>query len=780
MLKKIKRVLAVLSACIIASAPAASVHVRSEAGFAASYTLEDTYDRSYSPAEINADTKTYVTDKEALSAMTEYASDDRFTLFVNEETAVFAIEDKLGGHIWWSGYYNTDPGDSIKLSRRNSVISINVLSTESNTVESAVRSYDTGVDKRCERLADGAKLIFGYRKYGIEVPLEIRLGSDGSFSASVEPGEIRENRTDTDPRTGESGYRILGINILGNMGAAGYGEEGMIIVPDGSGAVIEYNNGSGFGDANTFSADVYGSDAAVGKLYAGDVTKRVTLPVMASLNRTKGAGLVMTAVSGDTCASEHAMVTGQNVTDLNTCWFGFTLRTRDSYYMGSGNAALTVCEPGPIRTGRLEVNYRPVYGEELSYTDAAAVCRDHLINDLGVAKKTVPGEAPFYLTLMGGTLKTQSVFGFPADLKTAATGYRGALGIIKRLEDGGIGEFRIIYEDFSDSGINNEVASGFECSSLLGGNDGYAELSGYITERGYKLFPDCEMMFFDRSGSGYSFTLNSSKQVTKAYATQSRFDLAYGTPSKLKNSGTILSPRYFPDIFDRLASSFSGAGQTGISVGSSAKELYSDFSRTNNSGREYILREDTALILRDGYKRLKDSGLEIMTDNANGYILPYADHIRNVPLHSSDYDIFDYDIPFVQMVLHGLIPYTSEAVNANADAGDELLYAAVTGTPLHYRMMSEDPNVFEDSGYDIYYYAGVEGWAEKAAAEYSMYAPVLRAVSDAVITELERIGDDRFRTVFDNGRVIETDLGKKEIRLDGILVYKADSVPEEG
>ena len=695
-----------------------------------------------------------------------FAENSKLALYVNEKTAVFAIEDKEHGHKWWSAYYNTDDSNKTRLSKRCTPISIDVVSTESKTVETSVRAYDNTVTKKCEKIENGVRFTFTYTKYQIDVPLEIVINADGTFSATVPSEQIVENKPETDPVTKETGYQILNVHVLENLGSTAHAEEGMFIVPDGSGAVINYNNGTSYGDNNTFESKVYGDDLAVGKLYAGDVIEKVTMPVMANINKTDNAGLVMIATDGDAYAIEHAMVTGQNVTDLNACWFEYTVRTRDNYFMGNSNTALTVYEAEGIKAGNLTTTYYPIYGDDLSYTDAADVYRDYLINTIGVQKKTNSDDSPFYLTLYGGTVKTQSVLGFPVDIQTAATTYSEALQIIQQLEDNGVTNIKIIYEDFSETGIIGEVAANFQYSSKLGGKNDYVELKNYVEAQGYDLFPSCDIMEFYKSGNGYSFTLNASKQITKAYATQTPFDLAFGLPHLTKSSWTILSPWYFTDIFNKLSDSFSKEGTKSISLNQASNTLYSDFSRENKDGRAYIVREDTIGILQAGYQKLKDNGFTIMTENANQYLLPYADYIKDVPLYSSNYDIFDYDIPFAEMVLHGLIPYTTKAINKSADAEELRLYAAVTGTPIHYEMMYENPNKFADSEYDILYYTNYKGWITRSVNEYKLFDEIVRAVSDAKITKYERLSANEFQSTFDNGKTIYVNTETEEIRFN--------------
>ena len=196
--------------------------------------------------------------------------------------------------------------------------------------------------------------------------------------------------------------------------------------------------------------------------------------------------------------------------------------------------------------------------------------------------------------------------------------------------------------------------------------------------------------------------------------------------------------------------------------------------RTNADGRPYFTRTDAKNILGEGYQKLIDSGLSIMTENANQYVLKYADYIKDVPLYSSNYDIFDYDIPFAQMVLHGLVPFSSKAINKSADAKELRFLSLVTGTPVHYEMMYKNPNKFADSNYDDLYYSNYIGWTDIAAGEYKLFNDIVAQVSDSYITEYERINEYEYQSTFENGTTIYVNIDTQEIKVNGTSYELSD------
>ena len=172
----------------------------------------------------------------------------------------------------------------------------------------------------------------------------------------------------------------------------------------------------------------------------------------------------------------------------------------------------------------------------------------------------------------------------------------------------------------------------------------------------------------------------------------------------MKDPISLLSPDVFGEIFDKLAKNYSKAGFSGVCIDDMTSVLYGDYSK------DTIVRNDMMLYIEEGLRNCREKVGSILADTANAYVFKYTDHITNVPLSSSCFDIFDKDIPFYQMVMHGLIPYSTTSVNGSADSEQLFLKAVASGSNLHFDLVYEDTSELKDTEYDIYYYANKYNW----------------------------------------------------------------------
>ena len=347
-------------------------------------------------------------------------------------------------------------------------------------------------------------------------------------------------------------------------------------------------------------------------------------------------------------------------------------------------------------------------------------------------------------------------------MQTAATTYEQAQDIIKQLNELGVDDIVTTYNDYNGAGIIGLISAGVDYSGTLGGKNAYNSLSGYVDSVNGKLFPSVGITYMKDSGNGYSYTLNACKATTKAYATTNNWDIAFGIPNQIRLvTKTTLSPYYWTDLYRKLTESFTSENIKTISLGNATTLLYSDFSREKYS------RNDTMNILVEGYKKFKDSGFTLLASGANAYALPYIDYLTDVPVTSSNFDLFDYDIPFYEIVIHGYLPYTTKAINASANASDTIMLALSTATPIHYDMMYADPNDFTDSDYETLFYSNYKGWLEPSAKVYKLYKDEISEFAGLKITNYTRISNDELETEFEGGKTIRVNTREMTLKVNG-------------
>lgn len=732
-------------------------------------------------AEESKPEKEPIKEEDVLATCQLAASNENFELLVNTQTGIFAFRTKDGEHIWWSNPYNADDdpvaNNSKKEDLKSSLVINAVKVTDTEAPSTTVRSYKDSVNAIVETADDirpglvvtmvenGFRAEYTFPNEGITIPYYITL-KDDYIEASIAVSEIYE--VESEPSLiAESSRSVVDVNLLQDLGAAFSDEEGYIITPDGSGAVINFNNGKS--KTNEYTQRIYGRDLSKSQEMAPKKTEQAYLPILGIVR--KDNALLEVVTEGSAYATARAAVSGQKATSYNSAWFNFTLRATDTYFMGGQNASsLNAYQQNLIPEERVTVRYYPIVKDDVSFVDVAKRYQQYLVEEKGLTK-VENEEAPLYLDLYGGTVKEQSVVGFPVKLETAATTYEEAKQILQELNALGVDKMIVTYEDFNAAGITSRISNSVDYSGTLGGKNKWNELKSYCEASGIMLAPSFDLMEYERSGNGYTKTGASAIAITKAYATQGVYELAFGTPHDTRSSWYILSPYFFERVYGEVVTSCQKEGMKAISVADGTNKLYSDFTgnTTRNTSRQQAVNN-----LIKGYEMINQSGMTFVSGAANDYALPYVDYLKDVPLYSSNFDVYDYDIPFYEIVIHGYIPYTTKAKNASSSADEMFVYSVATGTPLHYEVMFEDPNEFTDCSYDELFYTYYKGWLQDISTEYKFMQQYVLPLTDETIENFEIVNVDAYRTTFSDGTVVEVDLSTLQICINGTEVKLSD------
>lgn len=694
----------------------------------------------------------------------ECAENDDFIMLVDDRLGNFGLKNKSTDYIWWSSPLGATRDKIATPLLVNELRSSNTLrygipSKRSNN--NVLRSGTDDCEISVSDIKNGVKVTYNYKKAGFKLPVEYTLEGD-HMKASLKVSEIKE----------PSGDMIATeVTLMSSFGAASGDEDGYFVIPDGSGALVRFNNNKTM-DTNAYQQRVYGNDVTVVPTSKGAVTEQIYLPVYGIVKEDNA--MLVVASKGDSNAYLSAQVSRQSNSSYNLCNFTFILRGTDTFYMsGNSNDKLTVFETGDIKSDDVELLYYPISKEGADYVDVAERYRTYLTEEAGVTKKTSAEDSSMYIDLYGGTQKKKPVLGIPVNMKQPITRYGEAVEILSSLRDKGVEDMVVTYNGWTNDGIKRKVDKGASPSGTLGGRNGFNKLTDFVDDNGFELYPASDNRDFYSGNGYYSFT-STCVRVSGSYSRIVSYDRAYGIPDGFKKNMSLLSPSYFSEVYGDVAKSYSKAGLSGVSVNNMASSLYGDYGKKN------ISRSKAMELVTESFDALGSSlGNGIIADSANAYALPYVSRITDVPLTSSRFDLFNEDIPFYQIVMHGLIPYSTTAVNGDADSETLLLMAAATGSQLSYDMIYEETSTLKDTDFDIYYYANYANWAETAAAEYKLLQPVLRDVSESAITGYKTDNGGRLiTTTYSNGTVVKVDLEEKTIEHNGSLIRLAEI--EEG
>ena len=723
-----------------------------------------------------------ITDEEAVALCDKAAENDKFILYFDGKNDRWGVYVKESKNYWWSSPINAEAedipmdenGSLMKSAKRkqissSSAIKVGDLRQEKRTESPAPIYSNKANNKKYKKEDGGISINYKYNSQGVEFTMHVKLEEDCVY-VYVDTEEIDEKNIST-----VDGKVLTKLQLCPFFGAVpaykedGTENEGYMIVPDGSGAVIQYNNGKQ--SYSEYSQQVYGRDYTAVPLSAPRVTEQAYLPVVASVNGNKGFVAIVT--DGDANVYAKAKVSMQDNQVYNNCYFEFETKSQDSFFMSGDNSnKINVFEKGDIKTPRFGIKYYLMdKNEDINYADCAEVYRNYLIKEKGLTAKTQADSSEFYVDFFGGVLKQTSILGIPFDLKTEITGFDQAGEIIDKLKERGVDKAVVNYNNWTNKEIKRQVSTSASPSGTLGGSSDFED---FVATSGIDVFPSINNFTMESGSWGYTTFSNTATRISNAYSRQVSYSPAFGVALS-GVSPALVAPNTYVKIFDEMIEDYKDEGYNRIGFGDFTTKLVSDFSKKNQSSRN-----DTVKTITDGLKKAKDEIGSVIADGANSYVIPYVDQITNIPVYSSGFNVTDFEIPFYQMVLHGYVPYSTKPINASSNTGDAFMLALAAGSGIHYDMTYVESYILQDTDFDDLFYSNYEGWLDMAANQYKAAKELLSGVSDMTISKYERSedGNELKTTYTKDGKnvVVEINKANATAKVDGKTVDLAGAI----
>jgi hypothetical protein len=357
-------------------------------------------------------------------------------------------------------------------------------------------------------------------------------------------------------------------------------------------------------------------------------------------------------------------------------------------------------------------------------------------------------------------------------MKTGMTSYSEMQKILQAVKDAGGDQMVVSLNRWTDAGISGKVDYKADPSGTLGGKSDFNKLKSFMNNNSIEWYPTVSNTAY-YSGQGYWSLTDTAVRVSGSFARIVDYERAYGVPYGEKDTMSLLSPSTFTELYKKMAKNYQKAGYNSASIGALSSTLYGDYGKNSLTSRDQTLSK-----VQTSLEELRGANVSnILSEDPNAYVLPYTTTITDIPLYSSGFNIFDGDIPLYQMVMHGVIPYSTKAVNGSADAERLVMLALAAGSNLRFDMIYAETSELKDTDFDVYYYAYYDYWVENAVQYYNFTKDILSATSNSNIISYVR-EDNIITTEYANGVKTVVDLDACSVEMNGQTRYLKDYVDE--
>lgn len=555
-------------------------------------------------------------------------------------------------------------------------------------------------------------------------------------------------------------YPLTSLTLLPAFGAGSTSDEGFLFVPDGSGALIRFNNGKV--NSRAYYANLYGWDWASIRTQVTNET-RINFPVFGISSGDSSFVCIME--DGASWAGVNADISGR-LTSYNTVSATYTIIHGDAYDVSerTNNAVYMFEKETP--QGVIRQRYR--FLDSADYMSMATSYRNYLSDKYpDFAAQTTDSEAAVNVEFIGAIDKVEQIAGIPTSVPIALTTYDQATELLCDLVKRGLPNLTIRYSGWVNGGMNQQILSRVKLIKELGSESDLLELTKTATDTNVTLYLDGLTAFARDSGilEGFVAFRDAARFTTREQANIPEYSaIWYGAIDEdERDSYYLVKPSVAMNSINNLVDAATRY-QAAVSFRDVGYMLSSNFDTKDLTTREEVLRQQV-----EALASMRQNGQSVMVRQGNDYAAVYANVITDMDFDGSQYSIIDEYVPFYPAALHGHVTYTGVSLNLADDAEEVLLRSAEMGAGLQYTLIAESVQTLQDSFYSEYYGADASLVLDDMTEQIAQYTNTLSGIFNQEMVGHERIGNVTL-TTYANGTTVYVNYGYSAAEVNGITI----------
>lgn len=543
-------------------------------------------------------------------------------------------------------------------------------------------------------------------------------------------------------------FPIYTLTPLPYFGAGGMEDDGYLFVPEGGGAIINFNNGKTA--QNSYYANMYGWDMCLVR----DAVVHNTRTYFNTFGVAQGNDSFLCIMGeGAPYASVQADISGHfNCFNYVNAVYSVTLR--EKYDVGdiANSDVYVYLDELPDET--LTQTYHFIGSG--SYVDMAKEYQGYLKETYGdYLTLNEDSEAPVALEIVGAVDKVKQIVGVPVSRPLKLTTYKEAEEMVKELQAEGMNNMSVKLSGWANGGINQKLLKKVNTISDLGSKKDLQSFVNTAKSLGVDVYLDGVTQYEYDSNllNGFFSYRDAARFISKERAELFQYSAITYSQREGTDSYYLLHNNLALQMADNLYQAAKKYG-AGASFRDNGMDLSGDYYKKNTVSRQESLNRQAAQM-----KGMADDGTNVMINMGNDYAIAYSDMVTNMDLRGSEYTILDEYVPFYQLALHGYVNYTGTPLNLCGNAEEELLFSAEYGAGLYFTMMRETAFALQKTLYTEYYGSDYAAWHDRMIEIYTRYNAELGHTFNQEMKDHKNLSAELSCTTYEDGTKVYVNYG---------------------
>ncbi|MCM1513462.1 MAG: DUF5696 domain-containing protein [Anaeroplasma bactoclasticum] len=560
-------------------------------------------------------------------------------------------------------------------------------------------------------------------------------------------------------------YPLIYIDILPYFACATIEESGYSLIPDGSGAILDFNNNRSY--ASSYEQRIYGDDLAKMTNTMKPEKTKISFGVYGmKIDRNESSkGLIHIIEQGSECCSIVAQMNQSgNESGYNQTYYRCYLRETDTYRFESLSGL------GDIQTWTNEMMNTSIVlhiwplEDDTTYVGMAKAYQSYLIQEGLLTKQDQTSSVTLDLTLIGGYLATRNRLGITYHTVESLTTAQEVQMIAEQLKQDGIQDIHLIYQGFMNQGIHSTYNGRLKINSSIASKKQLLNLQETLRKEQISFYPMFQLatLYTDKYVQNQKLIANQYGQTVVHYQNKESMYLQDQTTTPQY----VLKPTTYASSFEKIDSFLEKLKMKQIAFSDIGQLMYGSYQ-----SKDMIFKTQTKAYFNEVMDRYQNEYQMLLT-TPNDYALPYTHVALDVPTHATDYAIVLYDVPFYQLVVSGYIDYSSTSFNVDDAYSFDYhkMKAIETLSNIAMTWTYETTIDLVDTEYNYLYATYYQNWYQRTL---DVYQELNRLdIYQARLVGHEYLNPDAniVKTTYSNGTQIVLNYSNTDFDYQGIIV----------
>lgn len=574
--------------------------------------------------------------------------------------------------------------------------------------------------------------VVKFDKPYFEIAVEYQLTDSGLIATVINESIVEDSK-----------FPITSIEFLPYFGATTIDDDGYFVIPDGSGALMNFNNGKNY--TSPYAKQYYGNDLALQSIVKPETSQDLLLPIYGIVKTNTEDAMLAIIEKG---APETSLFADVSERKDSYNRINLELNLRESEFVTFANAGkvldLEMWTKKHVKNDFV-IRYELLSNDDANYFGLAKRYQQYLVNHQGLEKTDDTDTTVLNIKLLGMYEKSEFFLGVPYKTTKTLTTFDEARKILDELNTLNVSDINIIYDGWFNNGMDHKIPTNININGVMGGKDDFQSLIDYTKKHQIGFYPSVNIMKVNQFDKAIDSIRYTTRHINGQTSIVNKYELATKLLLLTQTQDYVLKPSLYQSLVTKMLSDYETLNVSGITLNDLGSEITGDYRKYQE-----VFKDENQQYQQDTLD-LIDKDYDMMMYAPYGFAVNYATDIINLPQESSQYPILDRSIPFYQIVLNGYTDYAGISINENVERS--IMYyklkAIETGANINYIWSYKDSSVLLETEYNYYYSTNYRNWINDAAQLVHELDNL--GIHEGVITNHEVLTKGVYEVTYDNG-----------------------------